>query len=524
MTFDCSSFCFETSFMVALSRFNLTKGGHACSENPLESFLECFSSLIPGEDVARRVHSLHQLSVENPFESNGIYASGLELEYGAHTNLLSEASCPNVSLLSSFSRIYNLEIFVVCGLLPLRFLRINGNNGEFDVIRFNFCRSANPRRIVLGLVGMGFYHQIELPSDDSTVWQYLSRRSIIVDQNVILLNDLPSDNESDGDHVREVEDELASNFNNRLETEEVNGVVSPFDTVDESISVQGFLRQFSSNDSNGLNLNTGAYNSPIKIDVGLTSREDLQGVHLSSLDQIVDVDGFYGTYKWKESSIFRGNVEILKAPIMANDREINTFSKLLKDSHFHDEGKLFMTKLALCKTNFGFIDLFFSAFINSDDETINYALLHDIIKQAFDAAKLAKCRDEISGIVTHESCRSFRIRDNTDAYRPISGNDSKQIYDRYRYECFTFHFERELISRLTRLGLQVSNTLCYAQVVGTKFVLLSPTINGVTMSVNAIGEFFDLNKMHSCFDICFSTVGHCSDPDKAVRTKYFYYC
>ena len=52
---------------------------------------------------------------------------------------------------------------------------------------------------------------------------------------------------------------------------------------------------------------------------------------------------------------------------MANDREINTFSKLLKDSHFHDEGKLFMTKLALCKTNFGFIDLFFSAFINSDD-------------------------------------------------------------------------------------------------------------------------------------------------------------
>lgn len=187
MPFDCPSLCFETTFLVALSRYNLTKGAHSSSENPLQSFVACFSTLLPGEDVANRASLLYRSITEGMDGANSYYASGIELEYGIHAHLLTEASCPNAALLSAFSRIFNMEIYVVCGNLPLRFLRIEGNNGEYDVVKFNFCRSESPRRVVIGLIGMGVYHLIKQPANDSHLWQALGRRAIIVNESVILI-------------------------------------------------------------------------------------------------------------------------------------------------------------------------------------------------------------------------------------------------------------------------------------------------------------------------------------------------
>ena len=517
MPFDCPSLCFETTFLVALSRYNLTKGAHSSSENPLQSFVACFSTLLPGEDVANRASLLYRSITEGMDGANSYYASGIELEYGIHAHLLTEASCPNAALLSAFSRIFNMEIYVVCGNLPLRFLRIEGNNGEYDVVKFNFCRSESPRRVVIGLIGMGVYHLIKQPANDSHLWQALGRRAIIVNESVILTNDQPSDDEDE--NVRDVEDELASNMNNRLETD-----VSPeADQTDgqnpESVSVQSFISQFMSHDGNGSNLNSAAYTSPVKIDIGLTSREDLGGQQLSALEQVIDVDGFFGVYKWQSKSVFKGHVEILRNPIAANEREIKSCRKHLKDHHFRSQDKLILSKVAVCNTNFGIIDLFYAGFINIAESDCSDDDLYGMIKESYAYAKSAKCRDEETGEITHSGCQSIRFRDNTDAYRSISGANDVQIYDRHRYECFTYHFEQALLSRFANNSVRVTGQFCYAQVVGMKFVMLSPTINGLTESVSAIGEFFDLNKMHSSFDICFSTIGHCSDSEKKVRKK-----
>lgn len=522
MTFDCSSYCYETSFLVALSRFNLSKGAHSSSENALESFIACFSRLIPDEDLWRRIDLLYQRSAQNPYGSNDLYSSGLELEYGQHVNLLTNSSCPNVSLISSFSRIFDLEIYIVCGNSPLRFLRIDGNNGEFNVLKFNFCRTQSPRRIVVGMLALGIFHAINQPAADNPIWQTLSRKAILVNPEIISINDQLSDDDSDDDHGRIIDDELASNTNNRLETAwDVNEEVPTNGPLPETVSIQTFLNRFVSHDSNGSNLNSEAYNCPVKLDVGLTSREDLRENELTRLEQVIDVDGFYGAYPWKSNSVFKGHVEILPNPLIATEKETNSCIKLLKDFHFHSDDKLVLSKVAICKTNFGIIDLFYAGFINRNGLNVNDATLFDLIKEAYADAKIAKCRNDSTGEITHEGCRSATFRDNTDAYRPISGISNQQIYDRYRYECFTFHFEQSLLAKLTEIGLHLTSQMCYTQVVGMKFVLLSPTINGVMTSVNAIGEFFDLNIMHSCFDICFSTIGHCSDPDKAVRILCF---
>lgn len=521
MHFDCPSLCFESTFLVALSRYNLSKGAHSSSEDPLQSFVACFSALLPGEDVARRAHLLRRSITEGMHGANSYYSSGIELEYGMHAHLLTETSCPNAALLSAFSRIFDMEIFVVCGNSPIRFLRIDGNDGEFDVVRFSFCRSTSPRKVVIGLIGMGVYHLINQPANDSHLWQALGRRAILVNESVILRNDQPSDDEDE--NVRDVEDELASNSNNRLET------AAGFHETDEAneqnpeaVSIQSFLGRVISHDRNGSNLNSEAYNSPVKLDIGLTSREDLDGHQLSCLEQIIDVDGFYGAYKWKSSSVFKGHVEILRNPVMANEREIKSCRKHLKDHHFRGQEKLILSKVAVCNTNFGIIDLFYAGFINMAESNCSDEDLYRMIKESYAVAKSAKCRNEETGVITHEGCQSVRFRENTDAYRSISGANDVQIYDRHRYACFTYHFEQALRSRLENNSVRVTDQFCYAQVVGMKFVLVSPTINGLTESVSAVSDFFDLNSMHSSFDICFSTIGHCADSDKKVRNICLY--
>ena len=73
--------------------------------------------------------------------------------------------------------------------------------------------------------------------------------------------------------------------------------------------------------------------------------------------------------------------------------------------------------------------------------------------------------------------------------RFLESNDV-QIYDRHRYACFTYHFGASICVQDWKIIPSGSLISLHIQVVGMKFVLVSPTINGLTESVSAVSDFF----------------------------------
>lgn len=517
MSFDCPSYCFENSFLAVLSRFGLVKGHHCSDDNPKQSLLHCFSEFRPVSDVEMILNESHAHGGQSFDEISRIYSQGLELEYGLQMHLITSESCPNVGLLSVLSFALNLDIYVVCGLLPMRFLRMDGNAGEYDVLRFKFYRNAAPTKVLVGVVGMGIFHKMEQPCEDSSIWDALLRKAIIVDNETLIINEYHSD--SDFEDERGLEDDLVINLEPNLEAETISlEAINQTIEVVPRISMQEFVRRYLKYDDNGPSLDPEAYNFPEKIDVGLTSTEDFEGQRLTRLEQIVDIDGFFGVFEWKDSSVFKGNVQMCRAPKMASPREVNGFKKLLHDSKNNSEHKGFFFKLAKCTTNFGIIDMFFACFCGREDgQDVTEESIKAIVGRAFEYGLSAKCRNNETGSLTHVGCTAHRYRENSDAYRSVEKGHSEPIFDRSRYQCFTYHFGRAVMQGLSQASIRLWHDLCLVQAVGMKFVMISQNINGVMHSVSEIGDIFDLNRMHSSFDLCFSTVGHCSDPDKSVN-------
>lgn len=175
-----------------------------------------------------------------------------------------------------------------------------------------------------------------------------------------------------------------------------------------------------------------------------------------------------------------------------------------------------MLKVGVYATNFGEISIFYSAFYQVSDG-VNESTIMSIVKDAFAKGKASKCRDEQTGRIIHDGCSSSRYRENVDAYRPIESSNRTEPFEKSRYECFAYHFGRAIVYDLASVGVRVTDDYCYVQAVGMKFLMVSPTINGVSHAINEIDSYFDLNKLKSFFDICFATVGHSSNVDKAVR-------
>ena len=153
---------------------------------------------------------------------------GLDVEYGPHKALLTPLSCPNVALLAALSCLYDLDIFVVCGILPWRKFRSEANRGERDVLRFSFGRTGSSK-LVVGMVGLGIYHRLEQPVDDSVIWSTLSRRAILINQEYFESNAQIPETRIQAENIRETADEVAMINDPNLEVERIDPVI-PGDT------------------------------------------------------------------------------------------------------------------------------------------------------------------------------------------------------------------------------------------------------------------------------------------------------
>ena len=64
---------------------------------------------------------------------------------------------------------------------------------------------------------------------------------------------------------------------------------------------------------------------------------------------------------------------------------------------------------------------------------------------------------------------------------------------------FAFHFAKELNCRLNEFQVFLSEEMAYVQMVGTKGTLFSNTIDGLSIHVNLINEYFNLDRMEAFF-------------------------
>ena len=518
MNFDCESICNEKDFIMALAKFGLVKGPHCATEDATASLVKCLSSLRNSEDVFNDIDDLKQGSSRIQAEARSIYNQCLDIEYGLQKSLLTDNCCPNISLLSSLSYLYDADLFVVCGFLVMRCLRIEDEHRrEYDVLKFKFSRRSS-NKLVIGMVGFGLFHCIEQPQADSPIWESLSRRSILVDRDRLSANEEYSDHEEDDADDRDVDDQLADNADRNLEIQRIPQSQPRISEDVDLITMRTFINRCLSFDSNGANLSPAAYGVSERISIHLTSIQDFGADPIRRLDQTIDIDGFFGVFDWRKSHVFRANVKLLASPIKSCPRDYKSLEKLLKDCHFRSGSRMLMYKVATCTANFGVVDVFYSCFVQNESGTVNNVHIENAIARAFAYAKEAKCVDS-HGVLIHQGCTSHGFRSNTDAYRPVENGNNQQTFDSHRYACFTYHFGRAAVRGLSNFGVRIIDDFCYVQAVGMKFVLHSQSINGILHCVTEISDLFDLNKKHSQYDLSFSTVAQVADTERKVFTN-----
>ena len=116
----CSLICNETSFHEALSFFRITKGSHCASDNNVFPYVSA-SNALPEVDVISAFDALVSNS-DHPNIDNltrEIYRKGVDYEFGLHKGLMRSDDRSSIGLLAAMSKMLSVEIFVVCGLMPL---------------------------------------------------------------------------------------------------------------------------------------------------------------------------------------------------------------------------------------------------------------------------------------------------------------------------------------------------------------------------------------------------------------------
>ena len=418
-----------------------------------------------------------------------------------------------------------IDIFVICGLSPFKIIR-----GDFKSVKFSFSEEQNPRKVVVGLIGMNMFHHINQEDQDAYSW-------VVLDENSVYfgLDELVSGAESNEsirnrrslvntgeDNVELVSDEEELVESGRSDEEIVaatSNTVVPEPAID-STSVRDFVDgNFVINPNDDFTIEEGAYNTSVKINFEASQAQEFHSNRINCIKQIYDIDGFFGAYKWKNHKVFKGNAKIVSNPSTKCIRELKSFKKICSDSGINVENNVILIKIADLLTNFGHFDFFYSGIVRGDIEINQFeSQINFAVFESFKYAGNAECINPVTRQSSHPGCRFWKFKKNIDAHRPRKKNRSEQLEGR-RFACFCFHFAKELNRRLNEFQVFLSEEMAYVQMVGTKGTLFSNTIDGLSIHVNLINEYFNLDRMEAFFDFSVSTIFTLTD--ESVKVKFF---
>lgn len=518
--FNCANYCDDVKFMKSINNFDLSLGPHCETEEKLNTLVNALSSAGDSLNMYEIVSCLINNSPNSEItrEVRGLYVQGTKLEYGKHRNLMNGAIFSVVGILAALSKIFDIEIYAVCGSLPLLSIRKSS-----PIIRFKF-QNSDSRKIVVGIVGLSIFHSIVQPTlMTSSIWSNLNAESIIINPESFI-EYFPSLNPMYNDRIddeEELNDERTIGIQadpQILNVSEDNGLEEWDLEFHELVSMDEFVNRYSSVDQIGeRTFSCHALSNEAKIDIIRTSVLSLDSEEITRIEQVVDIDGFFGFFKIEDSTVFKGNVKMLRRPSFKHDRELNTFHKCFLDSGKIVETNPVIMKFGTATMDYGIFDLFLAFYPQTQGlGSFNLKVVEDCCATAFQLAMNARCRQRGNGQLIHPNCKGVEHRENIDAYRSAINISTREYFDNDRLNCFLFHFRSLLINELFHKGILVVNLFCYVQCVGTKFTMFAPSVNGIYHSVEKIRYLFNVDLMECFYDICFSSIAHCSTEAKKL--------
>lgn len=510
MNFSC--YCNDEVFVSQISHFCVSKGPHCQSEDSIESLIRCFSENINGNEISDAVFELLNRGENSrlSIEADQLMHKGSELEFGSHNNLYFFSSKSILGILMALSNIFNLKIFVICGRLPFKRMR-----GDSNVLLVDYGRQSS--NLIIGLVGLNLFHSLKQPEPDSSIWNSLELSSFHV-------NDENLDNFSEKellDHERSLSVPKFNNVENyeigseEIQIEELHR--SNDDNHISSVSIHNFIESnIGETIGNRSKILDSAYDRAERIDVGISSRQDLLSSPISELNFLTDIDAFFAFFDWRSMFLFYGDVIISNSPSFDSKKDENNFKYLL--SHTIDtviRDVLFMKIGTSVETKNIIYDIYFCGIFNEDIQNTSMESIQDKARSAFAYALEAECYNSQERINIHPECESRVYRSVLDAH---SSNVKSKIrtFSNVRYKCFCFHFLKKLVELLSVLNISFDCSYQYIKAVGMKAKLHSNSLNGIATLIRNFDAIVNLEKAHVFYDIAFSVIAKTNDPRTTV--------
>ena len=169
-TYNCQVFCSDEKFRSVLDEFGLVVGEHNNNNYDILNSLAILLShpfSVSSEDMKAFLESLHVsgMASEISAEVQLLYRASRFYELDTLGNIsVEEKAYSPFALLCSASMQYNIQIIVVCGLLPFKAFHEGSN-----VMRFAIYDGHPRHTVVIGCVGMMIFHKLEISDQLTTI-------------------------------------------------------------------------------------------------------------------------------------------------------------------------------------------------------------------------------------------------------------------------------------------------------------------------------------------------------------------
>lgn len=520
----CESFCNVLSncrFSKKCLDLGLVYSDHCIRLEPLQSLKNVILPLLNISEA-----SFDETHISLMSSTANITNQDLLIEYGEQKRWLTHDMCPNLAIINKFSIMYETDIFVVCGDLPLKQIHKGSNLIRFGISNDSLyeqvqrsLRRRENRKVIIGLGGIGIYHPINQPSEtDFTIWNRLYDESIYYEGI--------NNNESDNDYleVNAVENDQLSEEDFYVSSEIVDRNLNENRVNHQSKSISEFLALNSEKLNGQLKIYPSAFINTDKISMDKSHTEALVDGDGLNLNQTYDVDGFYAFAEFSEfTKVFKSGASISPFKQSCDKRTEKCIKNTYSYVGLNILKSAFMTKIAVTEHNNVKFELFLVAQAASGENPAEFNW-DTIVSAAMEESRNSPCFNENNGNIIHNGCRSQGLKNSMISSRIASSKNIKAQYYRENYsnetfDCFMFHFRRIVVGRVQDSGLLIPRFDVFIRAIGMKFIYAYNDFSDIWKAIGQIEEVIEIKKLpqkHVILDFCVTTIPDCNNEDVKV--------
>lgn len=472
-SFKCENYCSDPKLKSVLDKVGLLTGGHAESSDMYSSLV---SSITATGLIQREALENFLLSIYDQREFLATYNIASRHELGPHKGILGNGAFESpFGLLCVISKRFNVDIYVVCGMLSFKAIHLGRN-----LLKFKQSDQNHGGSIFLGCVGLRTFHSLVLTDSCEATALRLNPLAISIDSHFI----------------RETT-QISRNFiEDNYDSDDIESDAEP----ENSMPLTEYCQYF---DKETRELDPSVYREARPISYKAYSDSIKARNPVSILRTLIDIDAIFGILSWDEISSFKGNVNMLKSPIIDTGRNLKNFISFAR----LNDPKLSFIKIGTSGSN---NDILFDVFLAFQlDSRLDGDNLINAIAQSSVAAHsksiAERCYDPILRVLKHPGCKNANYQTTIDNHSSPLNTTKPIIFTNERFNCFCFFFRQYFLENLRNRQVEAHSAKIYLQAVGTKSKLAENDVNGLFQRIKEIDSYIDVEKATMFYDIAFST-------------------